>query len=243
MLNQGILKSALFLTVFCSLTLASCYFEPFGERGEGDIVTENRTAKNFHALEIDVPGKIIVRTGPEYKVVVECEESIIAYLETQVESNGRLHIWFSRNVFDVDNLLITVTAPNFDKFEIDGSADLICNDPIDGDDLTLEVSGSGTMQLGDVLFDDIEADVSGSGDIALEGKALRLNFEVSGSGDLDALDCPVKETDVRVSGSGTVRVDVSDHLKARISGSGDVFYRGNPTLDVNVSGSGKVRKL
>lgn len=213
-------------------------------RGEGDVLTENRSAKDFDAICIDVPGKVILRTGPNYRVVVRCEETIIGYLETVVESNDRLHIYFSESVYDVDDLEIEVTAPSFRAFELNGSAELICDDPLDGKDLDLDISGSGSIELTDIDFtDDIRADVSGSGNILLQGIADRIIFAVSGSGDLDAVDCPVREADLRVSGSGSIRCDVSEKLKARISGSGNVWYEGNPELDVNISGSGKVRKL
>lgn len=242
MFKKSILNGIMLPLILFVTLLPSCDFLDH-ERGEGDILTEDRAAKDFHALEIDVPGTIILHTGPNFKVTVKCEETIIGYLETVVRSNDRLHIYFSESVYDVDDLEIIVTAPSFDAIEINGSAELICDDPMDGNDLDLDISGSGSMELTDVDFDDIRADISGSGDVLLRGIADRLIGQVSGSGDLDALDCPVREADIRVSGSGSVRCDVTQHLKARVSGSGNVWYEGNPTLDVDISGSGKVRKL
>ena len=242
MFNKSILNGILLpLLVFITLLSSCCFADHV--RGEGDLLTEDRAAKDFHALEIDVPGKITVHTGPNFKVTVKCEETIIGYLETVVRSDDRLHIYFSEDVYDVDDLEIIVTAPSFDAFEINGSAEVICDDPLDGNDLDLDISGSGSMELTDVDYDDIRAEVSGSGDLLLKGIADRLIFNVSGSGDLNALDCPVREADLRVSGSGSIRCDVSEKLKARISGSGNVWYKGNPSLDVDISGSGKVRKL
>ena len=241
MFNKIILKSALLLSICTSLFFASCDFD--GTRSEGDLVTENRSAKDFHALDISVPGKVIVHTGPDYKVEVEGEETAMPYLETEVK-NGSLHIYFSRNVRDVDNLTITVTAPAFDAFDISGSAEVIVHDPLDGISLDVDISGSGDLDITDVAYDRIDLKVSGSGDILLKGATDQsITFNVSGSGNIEALDCPTPKAIVKVSGSGTVKCHALDTLRATVSGSGDVFYLGNPSLDVDISGSGKVRKI
>lgn len=239
MTNRSILKTTGLFLSLAALSLASCD----GTRSEGDIVTETRSAKNFHALDISVPGKVIVHSGPHYEVIVEGEETAMPLLETEVK-NGSLHIYFSRNVHDVDDLVINVTAPAFDEFEISGSAQVLVHDPIDGTSLDVRVSGSGDLELTDVDYDRVDVDVSGSGDVLLQGVAIQsVNYEVSGSGSIDALDCPAPRAVVRVSGSGTVRCHALDYLRATVSGSGDVLYLGNPSVDADMSGSGKVRKI
>ncbi|MEO6760111.1 MAG: head GIN domain-containing protein [Saprospiraceae bacterium] len=229
------------------LTLSSAFFlvscDIAGVRSKGNVLTETRSAQDFHALDIDLCGKVIVLTGPEFKVEVQAEESALPLIETRVE-NGSLHVFFSRHVYDVDHLIITVTAPAFDAFSISGSATVICNDPLDGSALTVDISGSGDLELTDVNFEHAELQVSGSGDILLQGAVNQfIVFEVSGSGNLDALQCPTAKASVQVSGSGKVKCQATESLKARVSGSGDVFYSGNPALDVEISGSGKVRKI
>ena len=182
-------------------------------------------------------------TGPTCKLEIRGEESALPYLETEVK-NGKLHVYFSRNVYDVDHLVITVTAPAFAAFDIDGSASVVAHDPLDGASLHIDIFGSGSVALHDVAYDQAWLDLSGSDDVLLKGSVVQnIDFEVSGSGNLDALDCPTPKANVEVSGSGQVKCQVQEALRARVSGSGDVFYAGNPVLDVEISGSGKVRKL
>ncbi|MFN4253557.1 MAG: head GIN domain-containing protein [Saprospiraceae bacterium] len=211
-------------------------------RGRGDLVTETRDAKDFHALEIGCNGDVRVRVDSVFKVEVTCEENIIAYLET-VEENGVLKIYFDRNVWDVDDLKITVSAPSWDAFEIRGSADVDVLDLIAGDALALDVSGSGDLSLNDLSFNKINALISGSGDVEFFGDADALDASISGSGDLDALGCPVKTAKVSVSGSGDARLHVLDSLTVSISGSGIVEYKGSPQVSSSISGSGRVRKI
>ncbi len=220
--------------------LSSC--DPLGTRGSGDLQTETRNVTDFHALEVDICGKVEVRVDSVYKVEVTCEDNIIEYLET-IEDNGVLKIRFDRNVYDVDKLKITVSAPSWDAFEINGSADVELFDDISGDKLTVDISGSGDINLNKAFFDQFDFKVSGSGDIDVNGAGDHLKCSVSGSGEVDALDCPVKTADINVSGSGDVRLDVSESLDVTISGSGLVEYKGNPVVNKSVSGSGKVRKI
>jgi hypothetical protein len=168
--------------------------------------------------------------------------TLLPYLETEVR-NGRLDIYFSKSVRDVDDLLIKITAPNLEGFRLSGSADLIAFDSILGSTLDLDVSGSGSLDLKKIDFATIKADISGSGNIRIGGSADDLLLDVSGSGVFNGLDCPLLTADINVSGSGTVRCDVANTLKARVSGSGDIFYKGSPTVQVDISGSGSVKKL
>lgn len=225
---------------FAILTLTAC--DPLGVRGRGDLTTETRDVKNFHAIEVDVSGDVDVRVDSFFHVEVTCEDNIIDFLET-VEDHGVLKIFFDRNVYDVDNLKIRVSAPSWNAFEINGSADVDVPDAISGDFLNLGISGSGNIKIFDASFNKAKSRISGSGDITLIGEANDLNATISGSGDLQAIDFPVKTATVTVSGSGNARVNVSDMLNVTISGSGDVQYSGNPQVSKSISGSGSVKKI
>ena len=222
------------------ISMTSC--DPLGTRGSGDLKTEDRNVSDFHALEVNVCGNVEVNVDSVYKVTVTCEDNIIDYLET-IEDNGVLKIRFDRNVYDVDKLKITVSAPSWDAFEVNGSANVKVQDPISGSKLNLDISGSGDIDIFKAFFDDFKVRVSGSGDIEMNGSGDHLDCSVSGSGEVDMLDCPVKSAEVSISGSGDVLLDVSESLDVSISGSGKVEYKGDPQVTKNISGSGSVRKI
>jgi hypothetical protein len=107
----------------------------------------------------------------------------------------------------------------------------------------MDMSGSCIVEMGNISYDKVSLDLSGSGDIDLGGEADELDVSLSGSGYMDALGCPVKTAEVQMSGSGSMKLDVSDKLTARVSGSGQIRYEGAPVLDVEISGSGSVKKI
>jgi len=222
-------------------TLTACE-DVLGIRGKGDVVTEVRQVKDFHAIDISTSGEVELRVDSVYHLEVSCEESVIDFLET-ISDNGVLKIHFDRDVYDVDNLKIIVSAPAWDGIDIHGSADVNAPDAISGNNLDLSVSGSGDIKIFKVDFDKIKTRVTGSGDIDITGAADDLDCSITGSGGLDALNCPVLTAKVNISGSGDARLDVSETLDVTITGSGDVEYRGDAQVTSNISGSGKVRKI
>jgi hypothetical protein len=92
-------------------------------------------------------------------------------------------------------------------------------------------------------FGDLDASISGSGMIRLQGTADEIDGSVSGSADLDLARVAARRATVRVSGSGDVVVQVTESLDAEVSGSGDVRYLGTPRVEARTSGSGSVHRV
>ncbi|TNE58010.1 MAG: DUF2807 domain-containing protein [Bacteroidetes bacterium] len=233
------------LTLLCMgvllWSLSSCE-DVLGIKGKGNIVTEVRNVTDFHAVDIATNGRLELRVDSVYHVEVQCEESIIAYLQT-IEDNGVLKIHFDRDVYDVDGLKIVVSAPAWDAIAVSGSVNVMVPDAIVGDQLDLSITGSGDMDIYDVNFEKVNMLITGSGDISIDGVADHLFCNITGSGNIDALGCPVLTANINISGSGDVRLEVSESLDVTISGSGNVEYRGNPQINSNISGSGTIRKI
>jgi len=239
MRTQSIVKTISLLALPALLLFTAC--DPTAIKGEGDILTENRNVQGFKSLETSVSGEIHITKGETFSVKVTAEESLLPYLETEVK-NGYLHVYFSHNVRDVDDLEIEITMPELKNVDMSGSAHLHTHGAFTGATMNRGLSGSGRMDMNDLDYAYIAAHVSGSGTLELKGRGEELDANLSGSGEIDAFQCPVKIAETRVSGSGMVRVQVSEKLIAHISGSGHVQYKGNPVVEEHISGSGSVVK-
>ncbi|WP_310557524.1 head GIN domain-containing protein [Flavobacterium sp.] len=71
------------------------------------------------------------------------------------------------------------------------------------DKLTVSISGSGDITASNLIVNDVEAGISGSGDIKVNCSG-NLNARVSGSGDIFYSGEP-KNKDTKVSGSGNIK--------------------------------------
>jgi hypothetical protein len=228
---------------------------------------ETRNVDNFTKISFRVPGKLYLKQGSPQKVEIQGDRDILKEIETEVDGNrliiGKPGKWFDWgfNNNDNDKITVYITVPNIEGLSVSGSGDLIGQTKITGDDLDLNVSGSGSLQIDAEATGDVEADVSGSGDIDLKGKFRSFNSDVSGSGKVKLAANISELADFGVSGSGrimasgsagSVKTSISGSGKVlaadlettrcqvRISGSGDVEINVKNELDATISGSGSV---
>ncbi len=203
---------------------------------------ETRDVDDFTGVAFGVAGELILEQGNNFSVVLEGDEDFLEEIETTVRNNKLLirhDRWFS---FGNKKVTVYITMPEVESLSVSGSGKMIAKGSIRTDNLDMGVSGSGDIELKDLIAGSIDCGISGSGTITLDGEAEDGEVSISGSGDYYGQSFQLETLDVSISGSGTCRTAVDEALEARVSGSGDVYYTGNPNVDARVSGSGKVRK-
>ena len=110
--------------------------------------------------------------------------------------------------------------------------------------VSVRVTGSGKVELGQLEAVDLDVDISGSGKVAIAGgTAGTQTVDIGGSGTYRAADLMSSEADLQLSGSGSARVWASEYLDVRITGSGGVYYKGDPTVKESITGSGDIRPI
>jgi Putative auto-transporter adhesin, head GIN domain len=135
---------------------------------------------------------------------------------------------------------IYVSVKNIAELQVNGSGKIVSENSLAATNLSLSVGGSGGMDL-DIKGDQVKLEVSGSGKIALRGYATNCEAVLSGSGSLNAFDCPLETGKVKVSGSGIAELTVTTTLEALVLGSGSIKHKGNTkNTTKKVYGSGSV---
>lgn len=137
-----------------------------------------------------------------------------------------------KGTFKADDLSLKIT----------GSGDIELKESLKVLNLITEVVGSGDITIEKLTCNDINARVSGSGDIFLAGKAQQGTYTVAGSGDIKAYDLNVENLKCSVAGSGDIKANASGTLDASVAGSGDIEYRGNASVNTSVAGSGDIER-
>jgi hypothetical protein len=137
---------------------------------------------------------------------------------------------------------IYVSVKNLSGLQVNGAGKIISENSLATSNLTLSVSGSGSMDL-DIKGDIVKAEVSGSGKIGLRGYASSMDALVSGSGTINGFSCPVDAAKVKVSGTGVCELNVTTTIDALVLGSGTVKHKGNTkNATKKVYGSGSVER-
>ena len=226
---------------------------------------ETRNVGTFTKINFRVPGKLVLKQGSPQSVVLEGDKETLAAIGTEVEGSqltiGREGRWKDWSWRDEKRITAYVTVSNIEALSVSGSGDLVGDGKFSARDLELKVSGSGSIEVEADAKGQVQADVSGSGDLTFKGTGESLESAVSGSGKVNVSATIAGKIEVSVSGSGKViasgtanqigaRISGSGKVLAanlevskcevRISGSGDVEINVKDSLDANISGSGSV---
>jgi hypothetical protein len=137
----------------------------------------------------------------------------------------------------------TLYVKNISAVEVSGTSSIKSEDTLRGDNLIMEISGSGSMEL-ILVATNLKADISGVGKMELKGKAQSLKADISGSGKLFASKLETQNTTIDISGTGIATVNATENLDASITGTGKVYYKGSPkNVTQNITGLGQLGPL
>ena len=113
----------------------------------------------------------------------------------------------------------------------------IRHDEADTASAKLKVCGSGDVLLGlhgfgrgktESELQQLHAQLFGSGDIRVCGRAKSADISLSGSGSIHLGDCPVAEARVSLSGSGDIRLNATDSVSGTLIGDGQLALMQEP---------------
>jgi len=186
--------------------------------GKGEWAQTTRTIPwpGGDKLGVSVGADVRYTQGPNSGLVATGRKATVDNLVI-VDGNVR----FARRMLNSGDLVLTLTAPDVQRFSL---------------------AGSNRLSVDRYDHDSLKLSISGSGDADLKGKARQVDLSISGSGEIDAADLAVADAKVRISGSGEAKVGPTQSADIKISGSGDVELTRSPArLNSRVSGSGSVK--
>jgi hypothetical protein len=216
----------------------------FGERvvhGRGPVLIESRPVGHFTGVSNSTAAEVEIIHGFTDRVFIRAEENILPYVRTRVQ-NGLLRIYTD----DVTlrpryPIVVEVDIVTVRRLESSGSG-FMRGQFLDATRLEISISGSGDIDLPELLADSLIVESSAAGDLTAEGQADRLRLNMSGSGRVDTRDLQTFDAAATISGSGTATIRVRDSLAATLSSSGSLHYFGSPEVDATVTGSGTVER-
>ena len=227
-----------------SLILSSCHFNiSTGENGNGKVVTEERNVtEDFNEVRGSAGLDVYLTQGDENKIVVEADENLLQYIETDIE-DGKLHVTTSENIGHSKAKKVYVTYKELNKIEASSGADVIGNSVIKSEFLSLKSSSGADLKV-DVFAKDIIAKTSSGADMEVSGKATSLNADASSGSEIKAKELLVINCNAEASSGAEVTVNVKEQLEIHVSSGGDINYYGNPvSVNSNKSHSGSVHKM
>lgn len=228
----------LILLVFTGFVLVSCQYTT----GSGNIVSENRAVAGFDGISVDGGFDVEVKTGATPAVVVEADDNIIKYIETEV-SGSTLKIRTKRNrSLNNVHMKVYITASTLRYLSASASANVEVQDMFRNPNKISFRASSGASINAEIDTPEAEAVASSGATISLEGKTRNYKAEASSGSEIRSRDLLSENTRVKASSGSSVSVHASVTLSIRASSGSDVDYYGAASLTNNVSSGASVSK-
>lgn len=214
------MKSKIILILLIAASLFSgC--SVWGVRGNGKIKNQKRDVAEFSRIEAGGAFSIRVVVGKPVSLKISAEENLLPLIKTSV-SGKTLHIGSKKNLSPRKEIILEITTPTL---------------------RSIDVSGANNVHVKNIDTEEFDVELSGAGNIDLDGIVDKLSAELSGAGNIDARYLKANEVYISVSGAASADVFAKRYLDASVSGVGSIDYYGDPEkTKTNVSGVGSITR-
>lgn len=206
-------------------------------RGSGQLVQEERQLPEFDTLSVDdgIDVTVVMDPSQPRKVRLVGDDNLLALLRTEVLVPGSLAVYFRPAEVggwsSPNALRVEVTVPKLRDLsnwgggtvDVSGSVSIPAG-------FFLHSSGGGIVRVRGLDIEIFNLDVTGGGDVTLEGRASSVRSRLSGGCRLGARELSVNNAVLWSSDGGSTEMRVSNSLEVTASGGGSVRIVGRPTV-------------
>jgi hypothetical protein len=207
------------------------------EKGNGNVISQERTANNFNAVILDGFGNVNVHHSENYKVVVTTDSNIQEII-TIIANGNNLHIGEKKtNGINVTILEIDVYLPELKSISLNGVGNFKINNG-NASELDISLSGAGNIDAQNFQVQNATIKHSGIGDVKISatntlnnGNASELDISFSGAGNIDAQNFQVQNATIKHSGIGDVKISATNTLNDGNASELDISFSGAGNID------------
>lgn len=218
-------------------------------QGNGKVVTKEYQLTDFDEISFSGSAEFTYEQSEAAPALtLTIDENLLEYIEVKVKDK-ELKVYpkkegMLKSSYQLRPTVFKIRANSrqLEEVSFSGSGHFTANGPVKGNELELNLSGSGTMEMNALQMNELECNVAGSGQVTVKGKVREAKYNIAGSGSVKAGDCESEGVNGNIAGSGNLEVYVTGELKGNIVGSGNIYYKGDPKVMSSCIGSGKVKK-
>lgn len=173
--------------------------------GNGDVISQERTASGFNGIEFNGAGNINIHFAENYRVVVTTDSNIQDIVIVKVNNNF-LSVGFTdknlvNNLVKTTKLETDVYLPEIKTLRLNGVGNITI-DAGSGEHLETALHGVGNINASDYQVKKATVDLAGVGDIKIWA-AEELSGGLSGVGDILYKGNPARN--INISGFGNIK--------------------------------------
>jgi len=204
----------------------------------------------FSSLFFRSVGEVFVIQGEPCELKIEGSDDLVENIRVSVKDDV-LEVDYQTDIEDWTNfrwmdgdrhLRYYVTMPEIIKVNMEG-AGILMGDSLQGEALELIQGGAGKIEMHELNYQSLKAELGGLGEIILTGQVASQNLILSGAGGYEAVELQSQDAEVLLSGAGSATVWAEKTLKATVTGAGSIKYKGDPAVEQENSGIGEIKPL
>lgn len=87
-------------------------------KGSGNVISNERTVKPFHAIVVEDPFHAVIKQDSPYSVRVVSDGNLAEFIRTTVSNDGILTVALEMQNYEFDALAVFITVPMFDALTV-----------------------------------------------------------------------------------------------------------------------------
>jgi hypothetical protein len=203
-----------------------------------NTITETRDISDYSGVVMNAVGRLIVVQGAGYSFKISGPENVVSLTKAEIQNN--LLVIGSDACFNGDyELVIEVSAPQFDLINLSGVGTIETATPLSGDIIEVELMGIGTVDA-EFIANTLHTTMAGQGTLIYSGSVDKHTLVASGQFTLNGYTLITNHTEIEQTGIGISEVTANETLKVTMEGSGSVLYKGTPAITSNITGTGEI---
>jgi hypothetical protein len=227
-----------FLAAVLFLLSVACGKKSIG--GNGKVVCQQREIKGFKAISIKGAYDVYLKKDDKESVKIETDENLLEVIQTKL-TDSILTIYNTKTITRSKELKLTISCPDLNSIDFSGASELTSDSNLIFKDININVSGFGRIEM-NLQSKSLSANVSGGAELDFSGKSDEFNVSITGAGNVEAQNLIAQSCKLDISGFGKAKLNVRQKLEVNISGAGKVEYYGNPEVKQSITGAGKIQK-
>lgn len=202
--------------------------------------SEMRDVKDFNevVMEFNVAADINITQSPEFSFEIYGPDNLVEMTTTTVQGEALLidsDVCFTGE----SDVIIDISAPDYESVTISGVGKLSSIGNIEGDRFRIDFFGVGEVEA-DIYVDTLYTNMAGTGVLDYGGEVHRHIMNVSGIYTMNSYPLVTDHTFINLTGTGDSFISVNETLTVIIEGQGKIFYQGNPTIESEILGDGEI---
>ena len=182
------------------------------------------STEHFTKVEINNQANVTLVNSDSCFITIETEDFNPDKFSFTVKDES-----ISFDIKDLNNLSLDmiVGSPNFTEVKMKGASDLSSKTRLDGNALTLYLSGASSADL-ELEYEVLTARLSGASDVNITGDVDSIFVNTSGASDFNSFGAKTTYANVRASGASDIKVNPDSSIVADITGTSSLRYKNEP---------------